>query len=80
MLMPGRSSTPTLLKKYVNLNKFELDGLSWTINFLSKIPASKKWIPRDITDPDALISDVEVSSCLVTYLKQITSSVPTGCK
>ena len=42
------------------LSKWELQGLHRMINWLESLPVSKKGVPRDMLDPEAVLNDMKV--------------------
>jgi hypothetical protein len=55
------TSTVTNSKKsWVNMNQFELRGLSILVEWLKLLPPTKKLVPNDIADPDGLLLDARV--------------------
>ena len=61
-LMNGHVNGGT--KNKVHLTKYELEGLRKIISFLENLAVTKKFVPKDIMDPDGLLADSKVS-CLV---------------
>lgn len=56
-------ATP-MKKLWVNLTLYEVKGLSQIIQWLDRLPANKKSVPKDILQPDALLKDAMVSKDL----------------
>ncbi len=48
-------------KSLVNLTSFELQGLNMVVNWLENLAPTKKNVPKDITDPEALLRDAKVN-------------------
>jgi len=47
--------------KTVCLSQFELEGLTAVLEWLESLPVGRRNVPKDIPEPDALLSDVRVS-------------------
>lgn len=47
-------------KPWVHVVKRELDGVRRVLEWIRELPLSKRCVPKDILDPDALIHDAEV--------------------
>ncbi|KAL4224329.1 Lysine-specific demethylase 2A [Mactra antiquata] len=45
--------------KYVHLTKYELEGLIEVVAWVESLPVSKKGIPKDLIDPDTVVSEVK---------------------
>ena len=55
-------ATPGRTVKTVCLSRFELEGLEAVVEWLAGLPAGKRNVPKDIPEPDVLLSDVRVST------------------
>ena len=51
--------------KYVHLTKYELEGLIEVLGWVESLPPSKKGIPKDLIDPDAVLREVKVMGFLL---------------
>lgn len=49
-----------MYKVYVHMAACETEGLDLITMWLERIPVNKKQVPKDITEPESLISDIRV--------------------
>ena len=47
--------------KTVHLSRFELEGLDAVVKWLESLPVGKRNVPKDIPEPDLLLTDMRVS-------------------
>ncbi|XP_060587380.1 lysine-specific demethylase 2A-like isoform X2 [Ruditapes philippinarum] len=45
--------------KYIHLTKYELEGLIEVLGWVESLPPTKKGIPKDLIDPDAVLREVK---------------------
>ena len=51
--------------KTVYLSRFELEGLDAVVKWLEGLPVGKRNVPKDIPEPDVLLSDMRVCRILL---------------
>ena len=51
--------------KYVHLTKWELEGLREIVGWVESLPVSKKGIPKDLIDPEAVVAEVKVWEIII---------------
>lgn len=64
-LRVGRTSSRPVRTVY--LSRFELEGLDAVAKWLEGLPVGKRNVPKDIPDPDVLLSDMRVSRFLCYF-------------
>jgi len=60
LLQVGKESVRKV--KSVYLSRWELDGLEAVVTWLEGLPVGKRNVPKDVLEPDELLSDVRVSA------------------
>lgn len=53
--------------KYVHLTKYELEGLVEVVGWVESLPPSKKGVPKDLIDAEAVVREVKVLYLFHTY-------------
>lgn len=70
--LTGKSErTVTRKVKPVHLSRFELEGLKAVVEWLESLPVGKRNVPKDLPEPDVLLSDVRVSHFVLIVLTLI---------
>ena len=75
LVTPARAMSPTTSSHskgaWIHLTSRELQGLGEVVYWLQGLPPTKRFVPKDLRDPDHLLSDVRVRYQSLYYASTI---------